>query len=995
MKNKRSLLGTAQFGLVVLLFFACSLLIADDYRFTTLEDFESGSVELSSWLDQDIQPTYWNLDNTTTYNGSQYSLKLYGNTWKRQIISPVVVDSGAVFQVAAMTSSGASIQGIGFSDGFHQIFYSFSGGATLDIEAWVPVYQGANSTGSWNLYQMPIADDWYAFFDYLPQINSIIYVNDLDGVTGNKNFWIDSILDISSDLPVSPIVSISTNIITNRRVNSSREIGIQFDCQVIDPDSFSFSYLWDFGDGGTATTASAYHLFTVIDDHPYTVSLKVTDDSGKWGWESVQVGVDPGESSWPVRLNFIGDVMLARRYESAGGIIPTQGVNAIFTPTLPLLGQAADLTVANLEVVLSNTGTPHPTKSVKYRGSPNNVSGLVYAGIDVVSIANNHTLDYGLSALQQMQNNLRQNGIAFSGAGADSYEAYSPIIMSRNGLSFAFLASSDRTGQYNNAQPYLQAGYNKPGFAYMTPYYISQQIAAVEGIADLKILELHAGSEYSLSPGSNYDKSAVVDDIDQDEDYSIRTDIPHMWDVAIRHYAVDAGADLVIVHHPHIIQALEMYNGKLIAHSLGNFAFDLDYPETMPSMILYADADRDGFFNYQVRPIYIDNYLPKQPTGQLALHILDYLAMRSREMNTVLMVDEENLIGTVLEEPQTYPTFNSDYRMQLDLVQVSGTYNQTAPIKLARNGSISGVSDISPVEDEEIRLGAETIWYGNFEDEGSSLWSIPSFSTTDMIDGSRSAYFNVNSGQTTTGTIGQKCRWYDNTKSYTLHGWIKTRNVASANIVIRYYTSRTGGQVGSENITTNLTGNNEWAWFYKELTIPTNAWYYDIRLTVTGATGGSQAYFDNVGLIEWTPWLTAGQMIDLPYPNNYYFAQVRTQENPKSLMLNYSEKEYMPQQAPARLASSYSTNLVAYPSPFSETVQIDLELHREGLVELDVFNIRGQKVASLISGQVALGRHKISWTPKDRSGLSLATGIYFVRLKQGSDIVSRKILYYR
>jgi hypothetical protein len=83
--------------------------------------------------------------------------------------------------------------------------------------------------------------------------------------------------------------------------------------------------------------------------------------------------------------------------------------------------------------------------------------------------------------------------------------------------------------------------------------------------------------------------------------------------------------------------------------------------------------------------------------------------------------------------------------------------------------------------------------------------------------------------------------------------------VASANIVIRYYTSRTGGQVGSENITTNLTGNNEWAWFYKELTIPTNAWYYDIRLTVTGATGGSQAYFDNVGLIEWTPWLTAGR----------------------------------------------------------------------------------------------------------------------------------------
>ncbi|NQT65263.1 MAG: CapA family protein, partial [FCB group bacterium] len=64
-----------------------------------------------------------------------------------------------------------------------------------------------------------------------------------------------------------------------------------------------------------------------------------------------------------------------------------------------------------------------------------------------------------------------------------------------------------------------------------------------------------------------------------------RIDIPHMWDIEIRHHMIDSGADLVICHHPHVIQGIEVYNGKVIAHSLGNFVFDLSYLETFPTMI--------------------------------------------------------------------------------------------------------------------------------------------------------------------------------------------------------------------------------------------------------------------------------------------------------------------------------------------------------------------------------------------------------------------------
>ncbi|MDZ4181702.1 MAG: hypothetical protein U1B83_02405, partial [Candidatus Cloacimonadaceae bacterium] len=164
-------------------------------RFDVIEDFESGQVTLFSWLDEDIQPSAWQLTSTGTYNNSAYSLALTGNTWKQQFITPVMVDSSTVFEIAAKTSSGSKIQGIGFSDGVNVLFYSIAGTLTLNIEQWIPVYQGAFSNNTWNQYLFPIADDWYAFFEYLPLITSIIYVNDLDNVSSRSVFF-DNILNV-------------------------------------------------------------------------------------------------------------------------------------------------------------------------------------------------------------------------------------------------------------------------------------------------------------------------------------------------------------------------------------------------------------------------------------------------------------------------------------------------------------------------------------------------------------------------------------------------------------------------------------------------------------------------------------------------------------------------------------------------------------------------------------------------------------------------------
>ncbi len=987
-------MGRCHLLILVIMTALIPICAAGSLRYDVIEGFESGSIQLFSWLAEDIEPNNWQMDSNITNNNSNFSLRLFGNTWKQQFITPVVINSGTVISTAARTQSGARVQGIGFSDGINVLFYSLSGSRVVNIEEWVNVYQGAFSHNTWNTYHLPIADDWCAFFDYLPLLTSIIYVNDLDGVS-SRSIWFDDILNITSDLPQSPHVTVSYSITHNRRISHGhRQVGVQFTSFVVDPDSGVFTYRWDFGDSTFSALPHPYHIYTVTDAHHYRAFLQVTDNTGKRGYASCLIDVDAGESNLPIRMNFVGDIMLARRYEQAGGIIPTQGVNAIFAPTKPYLGDAADITVANLEVVLCNVGTPHPTKSVVYRGNPNNISGLVFAGIDVVSTANNHTLDYGLAGLQQMQGLLNLAGIIHSGSGANSYEAYMPAFYNKHGLNIAFLRSSDRDGSYNNAQPYLHAGFNKSGFASMTPYYITQQINAVQGVADLKIVDMHAGSEYSLTPGANYDKSPFLYDYEDTDETSPRIDVPHMWDRQIRQFAIDAGADLVIVHHPHVIQGIEVYNGKVIAHSLGNFIFDLNYPECYPSMILSADADHNGFSNVEVMPVYIKNYIPVPATGQLGIFILDYLARRSRELDSVLRVDKNGIIGQVILDPAQTFVQATAHEIPARLIPQSNNTFLTEPIKLPRMGSISSVNDVIPSFGAMVRLGREHHWFGNFENEGSPLWN-PTFDTTVFFDGSRSARLQTTTnGQTVTSTLTQRIRIYDNTRPFTLNGWIKTRTAANANIQIRFYNTRTGSQISSVNLSDGVNGTVDWTYYHKLIALPSNAYYYDLVLRVTGSGSFTQAWFDNLSIIEWQNWMDATTLNDIPHPNDFYWIQVQTNHNPKHIRIRFTEKEYRPDipiPLPAAISSAFF-DVKAYPNPFNPDVRLDFTLLNPMKVDLAVYNLRGQKVRQICHDRIPAGRHSFSWNGRDANAQSVGSGVYFVRINAGNNTQIHKIL---
>lgn len=885
----------------------------------TLIHFNDLSIVFESVTDEDMAPDSFRIDSTLLMPGVSPTLNIFGNTWKSISMEPFLPDTQSVLHIFAQSSNISEIQGIGFSNGDQSIKYSLFGSDIVNIEEWIPVYQGVSSENVWASFLLPIGQDWTAWHDSLSPITEVYFINNHDDTSSAPGEIHFSMLrDFTSDLSIPPSVTIEYSQTSRQFETNIETVSISFQSIVDDIDSYQYFYHWEFGDGNTSSEENPVHSYSIEDDHEYHVILRVEDESGQVGWATETVFIDEGETSFPLTMNFVGDIMMGRRFEESGGIIPTQGVFSLFEPTKHILGDAADISIANLEIPLTNQGTAHPTKSIVFRCSPDNVGGLYYAGIDVVSLANNHILDYMEPGMIQTQNILSAAGIQYSGAGMNSYEAYLPAIKSVKGQSIAFLSSSDRTGQYNNYQPYLQAGENKSGFAYMTPYYLKHQIQSVENLVDLTIVEMHAGSEYSYSPGSNYDSyeppkdfesmrtnpaSEVGFEIDplfglEEEDYSHRLDRPQMWDRAIRHFAIDEGADAVIVHHPHIIQGVEIYEGKLIAHSLGNFIFDLNYPETYPSFILNTQSDETGIFAANLVPVYLDDYITQPATGELGNYILDYIAMKSRELDTYVHVNTDESVAHVIFDTLMIESQSLEYTLTIeDAKQVllnDQAMFESNPMHLPKAGSISsilnGYNSIS-----HYRLGREKLWMKNFENEGSTLWNFNSDweSKQDSIKrrGELAAQHirNPDSPGNIITNLEERIP-YKNELDHSIHGYIKTRNGSNVTLESRISSGRTSGIITTQSIEDSISGNRDWWYYWGNVPTHEDGRFIDIRLNSDLPDSGEAiSWFDDVGLIQWDSLQSFSELpISVNQPNDYDYIQVyfsETQTEPMTLEL--------------------------------------------------------------------------------------------------------------
>jgi poly-gamma-glutamate synthesis protein (capsule biosynthesis protein) len=285
-----------------------------------------------------------------------------------------------------------------------------------------------------------------------------------------------------------------------------------------------------------------------------------------------------------VVLDAVGDVMLGR---GVGQVMRERGMSYPFEAVQPLL-VGSDLRFANLELPLTERGAP-AAKRYTFRAPPRVADALRDGGFTLLSLANNHMLDYGYEGLLDTVIALDQAGIAHAGAGRSADEAHAPAVVTVHGLRIALLAYvnvPDDVGSGFSTRAGA-AGPGTPGVAWGTTEAVRRDVAAARAQADLVIVSLHAGFEYTAAPNAVQRQLA--------------------------HAAVEAGAALVVGSHPHVLQGVEFYRGVPIVYSLGNFVFDLDDDDLrqpgLPSVlsaVLRVTLDRSGVRALRFLPVQID-----------------------------------------------------------------------------------------------------------------------------------------------------------------------------------------------------------------------------------------------------------------------------------------------------------------------------------------------------------------------------------------------------
>jgi len=310
----------------------------------------------------------------------------------------------------------------------------------------------------------------------------------------------------------------------------------------------------------------------------------------------------------------VGDVMLSR---GVGNRIAKSGPKFPFEPTADLLS-CCDIAFANLESQISTLGKPMKGKEIHFRAEPNSVLGLMHAGIDVVSLANNHALDYGDKALFETMDILAKNGIAYVGAGMNFSAAHRTANFVLNNIKISFLAYSA------NFYLTVEATEEKFGVAVIRKKELAADIKQAKKWADIVVVSFHWGWEYSDHP---------TDD-----------------DRAIAHLAIDSGADLVIGHHAHVIQGVEAYKDSLICYNLGNFIFDQRGTRTSRGLILRCDYSKNGLQKAELLPIHIHpkHFRPELASGRVGTAILWEVKKLSRNLNTEVQLRGDDLAVVVV-----------------------------------------------------------------------------------------------------------------------------------------------------------------------------------------------------------------------------------------------------------------------------------------------------------------------------------------------------------
>lgn len=288
--------------------------------------------------------------------------------------------------------------------------------------------------------------------------------------------------------------------------------------------------------------------------------------------------------------------------------------------------KAADIRFGGLEASMSHLGEA-ATGKIVMRHSPEMIQGYLEGGFDALAFASNHCMDYGIEPFVETMELLERNGIAYSGAGRNIQEARTPAVLERGGVRYGFLSYVLELPLGWGANP------AKPGVApirqdalYGPPYVNEEDLEAM--IADIE--RARPRVDFLLASfhwGASQSRTLTLSQ------------------QAVAHAAVEAGVDIVVGHHPHILQGVEVFRGRPIFYALGNFVLDHDHPMFLPTAresICLKLTLRGGALNrVKIAPVVIEEDGSPRIPGEgepKSVEILNSLAALSIKLGTKLEI---------------------------------------------------------------------------------------------------------------------------------------------------------------------------------------------------------------------------------------------------------------------------------------------------------------------------------------------------------------------
>ncbi len=305
----------------------------------------------------------------------------------------------------------------------------------------------------------------------------------------------------------------------------------------------------------------------------------------------------------------VGDIMLSG---SAKPLLRKKGYGYSFEdPVLSKLIKNADLSFANLECPVTKTGTACKNKKFVFRGDPASIKALRKAGFDMLSLANNHIMDYNEPGLYSTIDYCKKSGMACSGAGTDITHARKAAILKRNGITYGLLS-------YSMTYPKeFWATSDTAGAAYGEENSVIDDVQKTRKEADVVIVSFHWGAELA--------------------------DAPKPYQIKMAHAAIDSGADMVFGHHPHVPQPIEIYKGKPVFYSLGNYAFGSYSRKTPVSFAARVVLKENRISGIRIYPLIVDNYevtfRPACARNKRAEEIIKHLHEISQPFGTEITYD--------------------------------------------------------------------------------------------------------------------------------------------------------------------------------------------------------------------------------------------------------------------------------------------------------------------------------------------------------------------